>query len=212
MMRASGLMSQVLNFSLLIANNYILSSAAHYHLPFLTGYQKHESKQQQLEKVCLCIAGFLQPLPFIQRLYPSLRECNDGFVDRFLICSPRPKLLLEEKWCSKLSSQRIKSLSPVYSLVSRWHPNGQQHKYTFSDEAKEQYRLFANEMTILMNSQFDGDGGQLLQGQEDSNQGNYVVITVKFVPSTIVTISTECFTCFLKHCTSSLMASSTRYH
>lgn len=49
-------------------------------------------------------------------------------------------------------------ISKVYSLVSRWHPNGQQRKYTFSDEAKEQYCLFANEMMMLMNSQFDGDG------------------------------------------------------
>ena len=112
-----------------------------------------------MEKVCLCIAGFLQPLPFIQRLYPSLRECNDGFLDRFLICSPRPKLLLEEEveeWCNKLSSQPLKSISKVYSLISRWHSNKLLRNYTFSSQAKEEHRLFANEMTRLMNSQFDG--------------------------------------------------------
>ena len=64
------------------------------------------------------IIMYLMPLPFIQQLYPSLRECNDGFVDRFLICSPRPKLLLVEEWCVKLKS-RLTSLSKVYSLASR---------------------------------------------------------------------------------------------
>lgn len=86
-------------------------------------------------------------------------------MDRFLICSPRPKLLLEEEveeWCGKLKSQRLKSLSRVYSLITRWHPSGVQRNYTFSDQAKEQYRLFANEMTMLMNSQFDGDGSGIV--------------------------------------------------
>lgn len=128
-----------------------------------TGYQKQEGKQQ-LDKVCLCIAGFLQPLPFIQHLYPSLMECNDGFIDRFLICSPKPKLLLEEeveRWCDKLSTQPLKSLSTVYQLICHWHKGDSQYIYTFSLEAKEHYRLFANEMTRLMNSQFDGDGAQV---------------------------------------------------
>lgn len=123
-----------------------------------SGYQKQEGKQQ-LDKVCLCIAGFLQPLPFIQRLYPSLMECNDGFVDRFLICSPKPKLLLEEEveeWCDKLSAQPLKSLSDVYRLICSWHEDSAQHIYTFSMQAKEHYKLFANEITRLMNSQFEG--------------------------------------------------------
>ena len=60
--------------------------------------------------MCLCITGFLQPIPFIQRLYPGLTECNDGFVDCFLLCTPRPKLLLEEEmeeWCSKLEQYKV---------------------------------------------------------------------------------------------------------
>lgn len=91
-------------------------------------------------------------------------ECNDGFVDRFLICSPRPKLLLEEEveeWCKKLADQPLKSLSPVYQQISHWHENNSQLVYTFSPQAKEHYRLFANEMTKLMNSQFDGDGAEV---------------------------------------------------
>ncbi len=129
----------------------------------ITGYQKQEARQQ-VDKVCLCIAGFLQPQPFIQRLYPALMESNDGFLDRFLICSPRPKLLLEEEveeWCTKLSHQPLKSLSAVYQLITRWHRSSLPHVYTFSPQAKEQYRLFANEMTVLMNSQFEGSGGEV---------------------------------------------------
>ena len=146
---------------------YILCSFTYITMKYSIGYQRQEGKQQ-LDKVCLCITGFLQPLPFIQRLYPSLMEYNDGFVDRFLICSPRPKLLLEEEveeWCSQLSDQPLKSLSAVYRLIVRWHSHGSPHVYTFSPPAKEQYRLFANEMTLLMNSQFEGDGAEL--------KGNY---------------------------------------
>ena len=120
-------------------------------LTHIIGYQKQEARQQ-VDKVCLCIAGFLQPQPFI-RLYPALMESSDGFLDRFLICSPRPKLLLEEveEWCTKLSRQPLKSLSVVYQLITRWHRSSLPHVYTFSPQAKEQYRLFANEMTVLMN-------------------------------------------------------------
>ena len=69
-------------------------------------------------------------------------------------------MLLEEEveeWCEKLKS-RLKSLTKVYCLISRWHPGEEQRNYTFSAHAKEEYRLFANEMTVLMNSQFKGDG------------------------------------------------------
>lgn len=94
-------------------------------------------------------------------MYPSLREFNDGFVDRFFICSPKPKLLLEEEvenWCVKLEAERLQSLSKVYKLIGHWHSTVQR-TYTFSTQAKEQYRLFANEITRAMNSQFDGDEG-----------------------------------------------------
>ena len=110
--------------------------------------------------MCLCIGGFLQPIPFIQYLYPGLTECYDGFVDRFLLCSPCPKLLLEEEveeWCSKLEQYDLKSLAKPYSIISQWH-HDVQRVYTFSPSAKEQYRLFSNEITKKMNSQFEGEG------------------------------------------------------
>ena len=119
--------------------------------------------KQELEKVCLCITRFLQPIPFIQRLYPGLTECNDGFVDRFLLCTPRPKLLLEEEveeWCSKLEQYDLKSLAKPYSIISRWHRDVQR-VYTFSPSAKEQYRLFSNEITRKTNSQFEGEGASV---------------------------------------------------
>jgi hypothetical protein len=56
------------------------------------------------------------------------------------------------------------SLSKVYKLISSWHKSTVSRNYTFSIQAKEQYRLFANEITRAMNSQFDGD--------ESSTAGN----------------------------------------
>ena len=107
-------------------------------------------------------------------------EYNDGFVDRFLICSPRPKLLLEEEveeWCSKLSDQPLKSLSPVYRLIVRWHSHGSR-VYT---PAKEQYRLFANEMTVIMNSQFEGDGAELKGNYSKDKRTDQVKIIITYV-------------------------------
>ena len=140
---------------------------------YITGYQKQEARQQ-VDKVCLCIAGFSQPQPVIQLLYLALMESNDGFLDCFLICSPRPKLLSEEvmeEWCTKLSCQPLKSLSAVYQLITRHH-NSLPHVYTFSPHAKEQYWLFANEMTVLMNSQFEGSREVFgnFKGQKNSDQ------------------------------------------
>ena len=62
-----------------------------------------------------------------------------------------------EEWCEKLSSQRLKTISKVYSLIACWHSSKVRRNYTFSRQAKEQYHLFSNEITRLMNSQFDGD-------------------------------------------------------
>lgn len=127
----------------------------------MAGYQKQEGRHE-LEKVCLCIAGFLQPLPFIQRLYPGLTECNDGFVDWFLLCSPRPMMPLDEEveeWCDKLKQYALKSMEKPYSITSRWH-HDIQSVYTFSPSAKEQYRLFSNKITRKMNSllAFENEG------------------------------------------------------
>jgi hypothetical protein len=39
--------------------------------------------------------GYLQPQPFIERIYPQLIESDDGFVDRLIVCFPKTKILLE---------------------------------------------------------------------------------------------------------------------
>ena len=44
----------------------------------------------------MCIYGYLQPQPFVERIYPQLTECDDGFVDRLLLCFPKAQILLEE--------------------------------------------------------------------------------------------------------------------
>lgn len=77
-----------------------------------------------MDEACICICGFLQPGPFVQRILPTLIESNDGFADRLLLCSPQPKLLLEkdvESWCLKMRSESLESLSKPYKLISTAH-------------------------------------------------------------------------------------------
>lgn len=108
--------------------------------------------------MCVCIHGYIQPGSFVQRHYPQLIEIDDGFVDRFAICSPRVRLLLEEEveeWSTKLGEENLKTLEEPYRVISKWHQSGQ--TYTYSPEANEQYRLFANEMAKLLNASLDAN-------------------------------------------------------
>ena len=52
--------------------------------------------REEIERSCVCIGGFLQPLPFVQKHYYTIYESNDGFADRILLCTPKPKLLKED--------------------------------------------------------------------------------------------------------------------
>ena len=108
--------------------------------------------------MCICIHGYIQPGPFVQRHYPQLTEIDDGFVDRFAICSPKVRLLLDEEveeWSTKLRDENLKTLEEPYCVISKWHQSGQ--TYTYSTEANEQYRLFANEMAKLLNATLDAN-------------------------------------------------------
>ena len=93
--------------------------------------------RRELDRVCVCINGYMQPCPFIRCLYPALSEVEDGFVDRVSFCSPRSRLLMEEEvdvWCN--------TLKHPYQTITHWHEHGGQ-EYTYNDEAKQDYRLFA---------------------------------------------------------------------
>ena len=50
-------------------------------------------------------------------------------------------------------------------------------------QIKEQYRLFANEMTVLMNSQFEGDGGEVFGNYSKDKRTviRYSIITPLYV-------------------------------
>ena len=139
-----------------------------------TGYQKQKTRGETT--IRQSIAGLLQPQPFIQRLYPSLMECNDRFVDCFLIYTPHPKFtsrrsggVVYQAFCSA-----IEIPNGCLLFETHWHHNGSPHLYIFFPQAKEHYHLFANGMTVLMNSQFEGDGGEVLgnlfKGQKNSDQ------------------------------------------
>ena len=50
-----------------------------------TGSKKSEGRQET-QNNCVCIHGYVQPQPFLERIYPQLVESDDGFVDRLLLC------------------------------------------------------------------------------------------------------------------------------
>ena len=84
-----------------------------------TGSRKSEGREE-IEKACVCIGGFLQPIPLVQKHYSNIYEANDGFADRILLCTPKPKLLKEdevETWVTKLQSTGLTSLQEVYKLI-----------------------------------------------------------------------------------------------
>ena len=106
------------------------------------------------------MCGFLQPAPFVQKIYPTLYSCHDGFVDRLLLCTPKPHLLQEaevEEWAAKLQTSVLKTLGPVYEIIERWHFSEQ--LYELSKEARAVYIEFADELTKAMNSKWDDTEG-----------------------------------------------------
>ena len=87
------------------------------------GSRKTEGREE-IKEACVCIGGFLQPIPFVQRHYSTIYESGDGFADRILLCTPKPKLLKEDEvkeWISRLEAIGLMSLEPVYSLIDEWH-------------------------------------------------------------------------------------------
>ena len=97
-------------------------------------------------------------MPFIQKQFSHIYETNDGFADRILLCTPKPKLLLEEEveeWAKKLDECTLKSLSPVMQLIERWHPDTEDIVYTFTGQGKKVYLDFANETVKLMNQKWE---------------------------------------------------------
>ena len=59
------------------------------------GLRKQDGRQE-VERNCVCISGFVQPQPFLTRIYPQLTESDDGFVDCLLVCIPKTRVLREE--------------------------------------------------------------------------------------------------------------------
>ena len=100
----------------------------------------------------------MQPIPFVQRHYSIIYESGDGFADRILLCTPKPKLLKEdevEEWIVKLEAIGLTSLEPVYSLIHEWHSGDDDIVYTFNDEAKAVYKEFADKIVNLMNEKWE---------------------------------------------------------
>ena len=99
----------------------------------IIGSRKTEG-QEEIKEACVCIGGFLQPIPFVQRHYSIIYESDDGFADRILLCTPKQKLLKEnevEEWIVKLKAIGLTSLEPVCSLIHEWHSGNDEIVYTF---------------------------------------------------------------------------------
>ena len=103
----------------------------------------------------------MQPLPSVQKHYSTIYESNDGFADRILLCTPKPKLLKEdevEEWVAKLQSTGLTSLKQPYELIQKWHSNGE-IIYTFDSEGKAVYKQFADQIVDMMNDKWESAGG-----------------------------------------------------
>ena len=59
------------------------------------GVKKSEGREETTNN-CVCIYGFLQPQPFLEKVYPQLLDSDDGFVDRLLVSIPKTHVLMEE--------------------------------------------------------------------------------------------------------------------
>ena len=77
-------------------HRYIISyNYSHRYFIYITGLKSSEGRQETAHN-CVCMHGYLQPQPFIERVYLQLIESDDGFVDRLLVCFPKTHILLEE--------------------------------------------------------------------------------------------------------------------
>ena len=69
---------------------------AHFMIPYHAyAGLKHSDGHQEVDHDCVCINGYLQPQPFLERIY-LLTESDDVFVDRLLVCFPKTHILMEE--------------------------------------------------------------------------------------------------------------------
>lgn len=120
---------------------------------------KGKGRAEVLES-CVCIGGFLQPIPFVQKQFSLICESNDGFADRILLCTPKPKLLKEAEvtsWVTKLESTKLLSLNKPYQLIQEWH--SEKTSYAFDAEAMEIYIQFAND---IMNNKWENTTGYIV--------------------------------------------------
>ena len=67
----------------------------------------------------LTLSGFTQPGPLLQ-LFMSLAKAKDGFLDRILICSIKPRLLHEvETWCKKLDEYTTQDITGMMIKIKK---------------------------------------------------------------------------------------------
>ena len=111
------------------------------------------SDRIEVSNPCIVIGGYSQPEPFIET-YLHLTSKNDGFPDRILLSTPPSVALHEEEideWNDVLSqSYRNMNLSRVYTFIDEFH-KASDREYSMSDDARDVYRKFANDIADKLN-------------------------------------------------------------
>ena len=116
------------------------------------------SDRMEVEHPCIIIDGHSQPEPFSET-YLSLtsKNKNNGFPDRILLSTPPSMALHEEdidEWNEVFSkSYQNLNLSRVYKFIDSFH-KASVREYSKSDEAKNVYCKFANDIADKLNEQW----------------------------------------------------------
>ena len=82
-------------------------------------------KASEIQQYGLSLAGFLEPHPFLQD-YFDLGLRKDGFLDRILLCCPKPLRLMPEEcsgYIQKLDEMNVSlhSLDRLFNDIFQWH-------------------------------------------------------------------------------------------
>ena len=120
----------------------------------------HQGKAKTFvcEKPHVTLLGFQTPATFADT-YSTLLASQDGLVDRFIISSPKPKLLRQDSVDDAvvdlgMYAEKLQTLSEVYKIVHDASSNGVTLTFATDDGASTVYREYINELIDRMNAQF----------------------------------------------------------
>ena len=107
-----------------------------------------------VERTEVSLVGFIQPRPFVKHML-TLVNAADGLWDRILLFPSFQEILPME---IVMEHNEVMKKSPVTNLDKVYNDIYTSHlvdnvTYTFSPEAQEEFKLFANKISQTMNQQ-----------------------------------------------------------